>query len=265
MNTNKGIIYSAIAHAILLILLVFKVVFYPEQAFDLSSAIRVDMVDLPEKMDMQALPEKMAPSEEKSEEKVAEKPPEPEKTPEPEKSKEVIKKPEAQAKKLPEKKEKTDEESVNIDKVKSKQQAALAKLKAAEALEKIKKEMASQKSNSPSQKEQVYKGRALSAGTALAGLDKLQSDSYLVQVDQKIKSYWTLPQWLIGKPLRARIQITINSDGSIATKKLIQSSGNPDYDDHCLQTIDKASPLPPVPEKFTNIYKINGVIIGFPD
>lgn len=261
MNTNKGILYSAVVHAILLILTVFKVVFYPEQAFDLSTAIRVDMVDLPEKIDMQALPEKISPSDEKSENLAKE----PEPQPEAETPKEIVKKTEPEPKKLPEKKEKVNEESVNINKVKSKQQAALAKLKAAEALEKIKKEMANQKSSTSSQKDQVYKGRALSAGTSLVGLDKLQSDSYLVQVDQRIKSYWTLPQWLIGKPLRARIQITINADGSIATKKLIQSSGNPDYDEYCLQTIDKASPLPPVPEKFVNIYKINGVVIGFPD
>lgn len=240
MDDNRGILYSFIAHLVIVLAMVVQVVFYPSDALDLSTAIRVDMIDLPDKIESQPLPE---------DEKTA-----------PEKDKE---KPASKAKALPEKKEKPVEEAVNINKAKSKQKEALAKLKAASAIEKLKKEMADEpKSAVP---KPVFKGRVLSAGTAITGLDKLQSDSYLSQLDARIKASWSLPQWLIGKPLRTRVLIKFDESGNIIFKRITQSSGNQTYDEYCILAIDKATPFPRVPEKFSAVYKIDGVTIGFPD
>jgi colicin import membrane protein len=229
--------------------MIVQVVFYPSDALDLSRAIRVDMIDLPDKVISQPIPEDKTKLPEK---KIVEPSPEPE-------AKVVKEEPKP---KLPEKKEKPIDESVNINKVKSKQKDALNKLKAAAAIEKLKEEESKKNETKP---KPVFKGRILSAGTSITGLDKLQSDSYLSQLDGKIKSHWALPQWLIGKPLRARVLIKFDEAGTILYKKITQSSGNPTYDDYCLLAIDKATPLPKVPEKFSTVYKVDGVVIGFPD
>ncbi len=249
MKLSRGLIYSIIAHIVLVVAMIVQVVFYPSEALDLSRAIRVDMIDLPDKVISQPIPEDKTKLPEK---KIVEPSPEPE-------AKVVKEEPKP---KLPEKKEKPTDETVNINKVKSKQKDALNKLKAAAAIEKLKEEESKKNESKP---KQVFKGRILSAGTSITGLDKLQSDSYLSQLDGKIKSHWALPQWLIGKPLRARVHIKFDEAGAIIYKKITQSSGNPTYDDYCLLAIDKATPLPKVPEKFSTVYKVDGVVIGFPD
>lgn len=249
MKLSRGLIYSIIAHIVLVVAMIVQVVFYPSDALDLSRAIRVDMIDLPDKVISQPIPEDKTKLPEK---KIVEPSPEPE-------AKVVKEEPKP---KLPEKKEKPIDESVNINKVKSKQKDALNKLKAAAAIEKLKEEESKKNETKP---KPVFKGRILSAGTSITGLDKLQSDSYLSQLDGKIKSHWALPQWLIGKPLRARVLIKFDEAGTILYKKITQSSGNPTYDDYCLLAIDKATPLPKVPEKFSTVYKVDGVVIGFPD
>lgn len=221
-----------------------QVVFYPSDALDLSQAIRVDMIDLPEKIVSQELPEEKTP-EAPSKEETKEKKPEP--------------------KALPEKKEKPKDETININKSKSKQKEALNKLKTLSALEKLKKEVDDEKTQEPAPTKQVFKGRILSAGTALTGLDKLQSDSYLSQLDGRIKAHWSLPQWLIGKQLRTRVHIKFDESGNIIYKRVVQSSGNPTYDEYCMLALDKAAPFPRAPEKFSAVYKIDGVTIGFPD
>lgn len=256
MHKNKGLIYSFIAHILFLLLAIVKIVVYPDTVLDLSRAIRVDMIDLPEKIDVYQMPvEDLKQISNKLPEKIAE----------PEKASE----PEPKPKIEPVAKVKPADDSININKIKSeqkmkqKQKEALNKLKTSAALEKLKKETSDEK---PSQKlKSVFKGRALSAGTSLSGLDKLQSDSYLSQLDAKIKAQWTLPQWLIGKNLRTRVHIKIEENGSIIYKKLTQSSGNSTYDEYCMQAITRAQDLPQVPEKFTTVYKIDGFIIGFPD
>jgi TonB family protein len=241
--------------------MILQVVFYPDDALDLSRAIRVDMVDLPDKIETYQMPEEKPVEVEKKPE-----PPAPEETPEPvvEEKPEPKAEPKAEPKPEPKEKPKPKDDSVNINKIKSKQKEALNKLKTASAIDKLKKEMTEPK-NQPAQPKKVFKGRILSAGTSLTGLDKLQSDSYLSQLDAKIKAHWSLPQWLIGKTLRARLQIKLDEDGNIIFRKITQSSGNTTYDDYCLAAIDKATSLPKVPDKFINVYKIDGITIGFPD
>ncbi len=227
--------------------MIVQIVFFPSDALDLSQAIRVDMVDLPDKITSPPIPEEI--KKEITKDSAPKKPPE---------------KPVAAPKALPEKKPKAKEDAININKAKSKQQQALNRLKASSAVEKLKQEVEKERAAEQAA-QQVFKGRALSAGTALTGLDKMQSDSYLSQLDVRIKAHWSLPQWLIGKPFRTRVHIKFDETGAIIYKRVVQSSGNPTYDEYCLLAIDKASPFPRVPDKFTTVYKVDGVVIGFPD
>lgn len=255
--------------------MLFKVVFFPDEILDLSQSIRVDMVALPDKIDQAELPPDMsAPAKENPPPVTEEKTPDPviaEPTPEP--------KPEP----LPEKKEKVDEEAIKLEKkkkaaelakkeekkIKDKQKEALKKLKALSAIDKIKNEVKrenEEKAQTAAENaRRAYKGRVLSAGTSPTGLDKIQSDSYLSQLDAKIKAHWALPQWLIGKSLRTRVLVKFDHRGQLLSKRITQSSGQPTYDEYCLQAIERAAPFPAVPEKFSEIYKSDGVTIGFPD
>ena len=247
MNFKKGLFISFAVHIALIIFVIIKVSFFSKPEVDLSEAIRVDMVGLPEKYTKKDIAP-LAPKEEKKPETLPEKveppkpPPEPTPPPKPEP-----------------KPVKADKDAVNVNKSKKKQQVALEKLKAMSAIEKIRKEVQQQDTAKP------IKGRVITKGTSLTGLDKMQSDSYLVQLDGLIKSHWQLPQWLIGKPYKTKVLVKFDPDGRLIDKKIYQTSGNPTYDEYCLQAIDHSSPFPKVPERFSEVYKEDGVLIGFPE
>lgn len=259
MAVNRGFYISIIAHVALIAFMIIKVSFFTKPQLNLSEAIRVDMVGLPEKYNpaqkSNDLPEKI----EKQPEPVVETKPE-EKKPEPKaEAKPEEKKPEPKA----EAKNKADTDAVNVNKSKQKQKEALAKLKKMSAIDKIRQQVQNEKAADAAAK--VLKGRVLSKGTSPTGLDKIQSENYLVQLDALIKSKWALPQWLIGKPLKTKILVKILPDGRVADRKIVQSSGNPTYDEYCIQAIEKAAPFPQVPAKFTEIYSEDGVLFGFPE
>lgn len=243
----NGLLISLIAHVALFLLLIIKLTFFQAKSIDLSQAIRVDMVGLPEKMELKDLPEKDQQTlKETKPEQVNEAPKEAPAEPTTQKTKPEPKK---------------TAESLNLKKVKNKQKQALDKIKKMSAIEKIKQDVLAQTKN----KSGKVKGAVISAGSALTGLDKIQSDEYLIKLDQHIKNNWALPQWMIGKPFKTQILVKFSPDGKIISSKVIKPSGNPAYDDFCLAAIEQSSPLPRVPEKFTEKYSVDGVVIGFPE
>lgn len=209
--------------------------FFNEPSLDLSQAIQVDMVGLPDKTttpaDLNKLPDKNTLPEKK------------ETLPDKEIKKEIV-----------------EPNSINLKKSKSKQKEAFEKLKKLSAIEKIKQEVKTEAVNKA-----IAKGRVVSAGTSLTGLDKLEANAYLQSLDQQVKKHWVLPQWLINKPLKARVHVRFDVSGKIISKVIMTSSGEPSYDDYCLQAVDQASPFPPVPEKFSEKFSVDGVVIGFPE
>lgn len=252
---NQGIIFSFAVHIAMVCLFFVRMTFFIPEPIDLSQAIRVDMVGLPDKMAGQ-LPPKI---ENILKEKEPPKPVEPPPKEEPVKKEEVKKEPV-----LPKKEVKVDTEAVNLKKVKATQKSALEKLKAQSAIEKIKQDMQNEEARKAAVAA-VVKGRVISAGTSLTGLDKIQADGYLQTLDAHIKQYWALPQWLMNKPYKARVLVKFDMTGKIISKQLAQSSGVQAYDDYCLQAIEQAEPFPKFSEKFSEKYKVDGVLIGFPE
>lgn len=254
LNLNKGLFISFCMHVALIVFMIVKVSFFSKNETLLSHAIRVDMVGLPEKYN--TLP---PPVDKPQESKKNEPPPKEEPPPKQEAKPASVPPQKAEAKSS-----KAEADSVNLNKNKQKQKEALEKLKKLSAIEKIREQVTKEKAqqNTPPQ---PIKGRVISKGTALTGLDKIQSDNYLLQLDAVIKNHWQLPQWLIGKNLKTKILVKIDPSGNIAARKIMQSSGNPTYDEYCLQAVDKSAPFPKVPEKFTEVYKEDGVLIGFPE
>jgi len=254
----KGLKVSLGLHIALVAAFTVRAVFFAPEKIDYSTAVRVDIVGLPDKMQEQQLPPKQ-------EEAPKPQPVKPEPAPKAPPKEAKVEKP---AKAPPKK----DAEAINLDKDKNKQKEALEKLKAMAAIEEMKKE--AQKDKEPKKVAGVgdtqsqatkIKGNVLAAGTALTGLNKLQHDNYLSSLDQKIKQHWSLPEWLANKPLRAQVRVKIDDKGSILSREIVLSSGNSSYDEYALEAIDKSAPFAAPPEKFVTIVAVNGLVIGFPE
>jgi colicin import membrane protein len=235
--------WSLIAHVIVFALFTIKAAFFDVEPIDYSAAIRVDIVALPEKLDPNQV------SLVKPQEKV--------------KETEVKSKPVA----LPEKKEKNKEaDTINLKKVKSKQQEALEKLKKQSALDKIKNDIQREKNEREALKRIAQvKGNIISPGTALSGLNKLQHENYVAELDRHIKEHWALPEWMSKQDFKTQIRLRVDAKGQIISREIFKSSGNQNYDEIALDTIDQSAPFPIPPEKFVAIFSVQGVLIGFPE
>ena len=242
---KKGLVTSLGFHIAVVLIFTLKTVFFSGEALNYETAIRVDLVALPDKV-ASAEPPPLTPETKAPE---AKSPPKPEPT----KAKAEPKTP-----------------AVPVLDFKQKQKAALSKLKEMDALENLKNEV--QKENkassaAPTKKtgEVKYKGNILSPGTEITGLNKLQHEEYIALLDRHIKENWTLPEWLSKKNLKAQIRVRIDDKGHIISKQLVKSSGNPAYDDSVKATIEKSEPFPVPPEKFSAVVSVNGILIGFPE
>lgn len=266
-----------ILHVVVVAFFTVRAVFFTPESIRFDSAVRVDMVALPDK----AMPDKLAPLGPDKPDDNKNEPAKPEPKPEPKAhSKPELKTPPKQAakpepkpvEKAPKTKDVKDPEAINLAKEK-KQKAALEKLKAMSALDEIraeeekesKKAAAAAAAAKPSGATAKVKGNILSPGTELTGISKLQHDNYLATLDQQIKRNWVLPQWLAKKPLRAQVRIRLNDKGEVIRREIALSSGNSSYDDLALDTIDRSAPFPPPPEKFVQILEVTGLLVGFPE
>lgn len=242
-DLKKGLSLSFFFHIFVVTFIILEARLFTSEPIDFSSAVRVDLVGLPDKIEPQVAasePEVKAPEEkpvEKVEEKLEDKKALPDKKVEPKK----------------------EPDAISFDKkAEKKQQSALDKIKSMQAIDKIKNEVAQ---TSPT----LAKGRVISPGSALSGLNKIQHGEFISQIDRHIKNNWSLPQWLTNKNYRAQVLVKVDENGNLTSKQLVRSSGNPAYDEVALATIDKSSPFPKPPEKFSAILKYDGILVGFPE
>ena len=239
------LILSIMIHLVVLGALTIKVLFFPDTAPEYKSAIRVDVVALPEKI--KNPPQPAAPKKEKTKKPVAKKEPP---KPKPKPKKVVKKKPKLKAIKKKITKAKTK-------KIKDEQDSAIARLRALKNLRDKEQKAATQKIE--------YKGNQISKGNSLTGLAKLHHESYLDQLDSHIRGFWNLPEWLASGNLKARVLLRISRTGSIVAKTFLTGSGNELFDEHVMSTLEKASPLPIPPKDLLDFYATKGVEIRFPE
>ncbi|MEK6772614.1 MAG: TonB family protein [Bdellovibrionota bacterium] len=252
VEVTQGLKWSLGLHVGLVLFLMLKTYFVSNDVIDYESAIRVDLVGLPDKID----PKQLAPAE-----PIA--PPPKEKSEPP-----PAPPPAVEKEKLPDK-SKIDPDSINLDAVKKKQQQALNKLKSLSAIEQIKKNLEESKKQNEKDRAQKaatqIKGNILSPGTELTGLNKLQHENYVGQIDRQIKQNWSIPEWLAKKDYQAQVLLKLDEKGLILSRHIVKSSGNANYDDAVLETIDKSAPYPSPPEKLIAIVGARGLLIGFPE
>lgn len=264
-DLSTGLKVSVGLHLALVAVFSIRAAFFEPEQINYAAAVRVDIVGLPDKLTdkvaAQQIPDKQdnpAKPEPKSQPKPDPAPKNPAKEMKAEKPVKVSKKD-------------PDTEAINLNKEKNKQKEAIEKLKAMAAIENLKKDVEKEPPKKiaglgdAKARSNNFKGNVLSPGTALTGLNRLQHDSYLSSLDQRIKQNWFLPEWLAKKALRTQIRLKIDEQGRILSREIALSSGNSSYDELALETIDKSAPFAPPPEKFVSIVSVNGLLIGFPE
>ena len=255
---KKAISLSAFLHIFLVAAMIFKANFKQKPLIDVSQAITVSLADITPNTTIADEPMQAAAPAPAAQPAAVEAEPEPVKPIVQEKTK-----PEPEVKKIEKAKPK---EEVNLAKAKNKQKLALDKIKKMSALEKIREQVSKEAAASAkSAGKAKAKSRTIAAGTALTGLDKIDASQYLLLLDYNIKQVWTLPQWLMNKNLQAQVLVKFTTAGQILSTQILKSSGNATYDSYCMQAVSKASPFPKVPEKFSEKFSVDGLVIGFPE
>jgi colicin import membrane protein len=252
---KKMVVTSAILHLALFLGFAVKAVIMPNENLNLDPAIRVDLVDLPDKI--AELPEKPKENLPPAEPEV--KPSKPEKTEKPEKAAKT-KEPDAVVLN-PNKKAREQ----SLDKIRKMQKEERRK----KALEDIEKEVQAQEAKDRAARqakirEALVKGNVISPGSALKGLAKSEFNEYIASIHNKVREHWNLPEWLRNDNLRTVVVVYIDYRGVVMKRNVERTSGDPRFDEYALRAVDEASPLPRPPDKFVDMVRVDGIVLGFP-
>lgn len=239
---SRNLFISIGGHIALVLMIFFQAVLIPHEPLDLRTAIRVDVVGLPDKI------QELTPKEEAKPEPPA---PTPKLPP-----KEALPEPKPKAPQMPSTKAKKTDFSKS-------QKQALNKLKTLEALEKIKNQVS--EGTGKAKPTQVVKGQAINEGNSLTGLEKIEFDRYLQDVKDRILNQWTIPEWMADAKLKAQVLVLIDERGNVTRKIFRKSSGNVVFDDSVKAAIDGASPLPAPPKRLQSQLANSGIIFNFPE
>lgn len=215
---RQFVLVSLFLHLSFFIFFFLKGIIYSSEVVYVPESIRVDIVDLPDK-----IPDKV-----------------PDKTPD---KIEPIKAPD-----IPQKLEPKMSETTKKVEFTNAQSAALNKLKTKDAIEELKKAKLAEQLNSKSKPAApLYKGSIISSGNSFTGLSKLKVNEYLSNLVSKIREEWVLPQWLSTANLKASVLVSVDKQGRILQKKIYSSSGNSIFDASCITAVESASPFDPPP------------------
>ncbi len=231
---SRFLVYSLGVHLLVFAFLLFRAVLAPSEPIEIRNAIRVDVVDLPDKVS------EMTP------------PPAPAPAPTVEVPKPEPVKPEPSVKKL-EPKQKAKAEDL--------QKKALNKLQALDAVEKMRQETAEK--NKP--KPVTYKGNIVNAGDNLTGLEKVQFDRYFTSIRDHVHQNWSVPQWLEQSDFKAQALVMLDESGAVVKREITKPSGSDIFDGYVLNAIDKSSPFPAPPDRLKAVLNMRGFLLNFPD
>jgi colicin import membrane protein len=76
---------------------------------------------------------------------------------------------------------------------------------------------------------------------------------YKMTVETQIKSQWSYSDALGN--YEAIVIVNIRNDGTVLETRFIKPSGNKIFDESVLKAIEKAKPLPPLPEGYEKSYE----------
>lgn len=242
---RQALVKSLIAHGVLLLIFTVRALFFTDEPLRLESAIRVDIVGLPDKVaTLPPLEENQPPAE-----KIT--------APPPPASKELppIAKQAAEQKKVILKPTKPDPKAVQKN-----QNAALKRLDAMKRLEEQARADNARKAFEAAKAANAQvKGNQISRGSALSGLTRLDHARYLNDLEARIRASWHPPKFLAKAGLRVRVVLLLDQNGGLLKKTIVQSSGNGVFDESAISAIEESLPLPPPPANLRDLLASRGV------
>ncbi len=239
------------AHVVVVAALTLKAFFFPNEPLRIESAIRVDIVGLPDKSPQlppappppQAEPPPPPPP--------AQLPPREQAPPPPPPPAVVVLKPTPG----PTPKERSARE------LRQDQTAALKKLEAIAKLERQARADAAAKAAAAMAQARPVQGNQVSRGGSLSGLTRLDHDTYLSSLEQKIRTAWRPPKYLAKNGLKVKVLVHIDAQGAVIKKAILQSSGNSVFDESALQAIDSIVPFPQPPSSLAGLLSTSGLLL----
>lgn len=248
---GRTVALSCGLHLLVATLMLTRAYLAPSDPLALEEAIRVDIVGLPQK----TLPDQPLPPEPVAKPKPAPPPqaaPEPAPAPPP---------PKAEAPKFVEKPKPN---------LKHDQKDAFAKLRAMDALAKMKREAeereaADAKAKAPAPVAAApIAGHKVTAGNSLSGVEKLDYNRYGADVRARVLANWKVPSWLAEADLRAKVRVWVDDTGAVTKKQIFLSSGNDVFDQAALDAVDASNPFPAPPENLRGVLANEGFTLGLP-
>lgn len=242
-DIKSALVKSAVAHLILILAFTVRAYVFPSEPLRLESAIRVDIVGLPEKAAVLPPPVEIP-------------------KPQPAAPAPTTKELPPIAKEVPKKTEPVVLKPTKPDpnQQKKDQTAALKRLEAMARLDRqARSEAATKALNDAKEAQAAVRGNQVSKGNSLSGLTRLDHAKYLDELEARIKGQWRPPKFLATAKLRVRVVVLIDSRGAILKKSIVQSSGNSVFDETALAAIDGAQPLSAPPESLQGILANQGV------
>lgn len=119
-------------------------------------------------------------------------------------------------------------------------------------------------------KDLVLSGNKLSKGTAMTGdgggAEMTAFQAYASRLPDIIraKDKWRLPDFLMGKNLKARVRVWLNMNGEVTRAIVYQSSGDTEFDQRALDAVKESAPFPPLKEEFGKRAMNGDILLGFP-
>jgi len=96
--------------------------------------------------------------------------------------------------------------------------------------------------------------------SARQGVSNIVSQQYIMSVGAHMQQFWILPEMRQWNPsLETVVVLTIRRDGTVVKVDIEQKSEDPFFDQFVMQTVDKASPVPPFPK----LMKEDAIELGF--
>lgn len=241
---RKMILLSFGSHFLIFFVLGIKTLIFPSENFSIESAIRVDMVALPDKV--ASLPPEPAPEKAIAPLEKAKEPPKAVEKPKP-----VVLNPQKSKKEA-------------MEKVK-KMMRQEERRKALEDIQKdVRQQEEAERRENLNRAKQMAKGNVISKGTDMTGLQRSEFNEYVGHVHNHVKRHWNLPEWLQNDTLRATIVVYLDFRGVIVKRVLEKSSGDSTFDSYAMKAVDESSPFPEPPAKFKDLLRNEGLVLGFP-
>jgi colicin import membrane protein len=117
-------------------------------------------------------------------------------------------------------------------------------------------------------KDLVLSGNKLSKGTSMYGdgnaAEMTAFQAYASRLPDLIRPHWRLPDFLMGKNLKARVRVWLNMSGEVTRATIYQSSGDSEFDQRAVDAVKSAAPFPALKDEFGKRALNGDILLGFP-